>query len=285
MKTSTRAATRPDLVLFPPLDEAGSGGHDVTLDGSPEGSRRRSGPRWAQPVEPSTRDRMLDLTMREVAQVGPAAFNTRTVCTALGIAHPMVHYYFGSRDGLIAEAAHVLYARYVDLLWESVEDAPRDPLARLRTYLAAGVRLSVEMRGWGAVLNYYPFYSNAVADIVAERFQQQHTHLYVRNLAMIAQLVADVWADRITDDAPEPATTDGEAGAALEPHPVLEAIAGHMFTIHGLTVWRAGHVVPSGGTSDIEQFADATVASHLENLVSLIVASRPTDRATHTEDR
>jgi AcrR family transcriptional regulator len=227
---------------------------------------------------------MLELTMREVARVGPAAFSTRTVCTALGIAHPMVHYYFGSRDGLIAEAAHVLYARYVDRLWTAVEDAPRTPIDRLRTFLTAGVRFNVEMRGWGAVLNYYPLYSNAVASIVAERFQEQHTRLYTRNLAMALQLVTDVWADRITD-APPAAVSDGPAAAALVPPPALDAIAGLMFAIHGLTVWRAGHVIPSERDSQDDLLADQVVATHLERLVTLIAAARPTDAPLNTKDR
>jgi AcrR family transcriptional regulator len=226
-------------------------------------------------ARPTTRERMLELTMREVARVGPAAFNTRTVCGELGIAHPMVHYHFGSRDGLIAEAAHVLYARYVDLLWVAVEAAPRAPIERLRAFLATGVRFSVEMRGWGAVLNYYPYYSNAVAGIVAERFQAQHTQLYAHNLAMAAQLVADVWQDRITADAPAAPMVPADSAAALETPPELAAVAGLMFSIHGLTVWRAGHVVAIDGHANVEESADRVVADHLENLVTLIVASRP----------
>jgi hypothetical protein len=41
-----------------------------------------------------------------VAIVGPASFNTAGVCDTLGISYPMVNYYFGNRDGLIAEAGH-----------------------------------------------------------------------------------------------------------------------------------------------------------------------------------
>ena len=261
MATSTRPASPATLSLFPPR-EAG-------VSGVPSAGGVRDGS--------STRDQLLELTMREVAKVGPAAFNTRTVCAELEIAHPMVHYYFGSRDGLIAEAAHVLYARYVDLVWAAAEAAPRVPIERLHAFLRAGLRLSVEMRGWGAVLNYYSFYSSAMADIVAQRHQQDHTALYARNLAMVAQLVSDVWDDRITDGAPRSVT--------LEPRPELDVIAGLMFSLQGLTVWRAGHVVPTDAVPEAEELADQLAAAHLENLVTLIAASRPTDRAPHEEDR
>ena len=218
----------------------------------------------------STRDRMLDLTAREVARVGPGAFNTRTVCAELGIAHPMVHYYFGSRDGLIAEAAHVVYARYVEALWEAVESAPRTPLERLHGYMSAGLRLNVEMRGWGAVLNYYPHFSSAVASVVAERFQSEHTRLYERNLAMTLQLVTDVWAGRITDAPP-----DGSAGS--EDTSAIGAITGLLFGAHGLAVWRAGHLVPTEGGSETERMADAIAAAHLSDLVQRLAAARPPD--------
>jgi AcrR family transcriptional regulator len=264
METSTRADLSDDLMLFPSRREGLPG-----VLSEPEGD-----------TSLRTRDRMLRLTMQEVAAVGPAAFNTRTVCAALDIAHPMVHYYFGSRDGLIAEAAHVLYARYVDLLWAAVEAAPQTALDRLRAFLAAGLRLNVEMRGWGAVLNYYPHFSNTIAAIVAERFQQEHTRLYVRNLAMMARLVGDVWADRITEGAPPEAPV-----TEPQPLPELDAIAGLMFTLHGLTVWRAGHIVPADGCSAPEQFADGIVETHLERLVTLIAASRPRDWSPDEESR
>ena len=244
-----------ELMLLPPLEGGDPASRWLDLGDDPE---------------PSTRDRLLYLTMYEVARVGPAAFNTRTVCAELGIAHPMVHYYFGSRDGLIAEAAHRVYARFLDRLCAAIDAAPRTPVDRLRACLTAGLRLNIEMRGWGAVLNYYPSFSSSVAEVVAERFQDEHTRLYERNLAVIAQLVTDVWVDRVTDvlpDEPEaPSTADQQA---------LETIGGLMFGVHGMTVWRAGHVATGDGTSDVEQAADAIAARYLDNVIALIVASRP----------
>jgi AcrR family transcriptional regulator len=181
----------------------------------------------------------------------------------------MVHYYFDSRDGLIAEAAHLVYARYVAALWEAVEAAPRTPLDRLRTFLSTGLRLNVEMRGWGAVLNYYPYFSSAIAGIVEERFQQDHSRLYEQNLAMTLQLVRDVWEDRITDGAPDRIDPIADRSA-------MEAIAGPLFGVHGLAVWRAGHVIPTEGGSETERAADAIAAAHLEDIVERLAASRPT---------
>jgi len=268
METSSRPAIPAPLSLFAPLHAEGS-----VASSRGQYGRKRS----------DTRKLLIELTMREVAKVGPGAFRTRAICTELGVAHPVVQYHFGNRDGLIAEAAQVLYARYVDLLWEAVEAAPRTPLERLRSFLHTGLHLSIEMRGWGAVLNYYPSYSSAMAVLVAKHLQERHTRLYERNLAMIAQLVADVWADRITDGAPplvEAQVPDGDGPpAVLELRPELAAIAGMLFSLHGLTVWRAGHVpTVEGSESEVERFADQLAAAHIENLIALIAASHPTVR-------
>ncbi|MDA2983645.1 MAG: TetR/AcrR family transcriptional regulator [Actinomycetota bacterium] len=144
--------------------------------------------------EPSNRDRLVYLTMREVAIVGPASFNTAGVCDTLGISYPMVNYYFGNRDGLIAEAGHATYVRYIAKLWAAVEDAPRTPIDRLRAWMQAHLRLNVEIRGWGAVLN-YPRFSSSMEEILDERFGEDHRRNFELNMARLARLILDVWEE------------------------------------------------------------------------------------------
>jgi AcrR family transcriptional regulator len=238
------------------------------------------GPLWEELglSEAATRERILHLTMREVARVGPASFNTRTVCAQLGVTHPIIQYHFGSRDGLIAEAGHLVFVRYVDKQVAAVEAATRTPVDRLRACLTAGLRLSVEIRGWGAVLNYFPFYSSELAGIVAERFEEQHTAAYERSLAMLAQLVLDVLDDRVSDDALGDTTTTAAAGRAvrLADPATLDAITTLSFTMHGLSVWRAGHVsastaLASGGDAEAglaDRIAEMTIGSAIGRLVA-----------------
>lgn len=173
-----------DLVMFPPhVGDPASLWADFTDD-----------------PEPSNRDRLIFLTMREVAIVGPASFNTAGVCDALGISYPMVNYYFGNRDGLIAEAAHATYVRYETKIWQAVEAAPRTPVDRLRAYLYAHLRLNIEIRGWGAVLN-YPIFSASIAQLLDERFGDEHRAHFELNMARLVQLVRDLWSGDITDFA------------------------------------------------------------------------------------
>ena len=266
MPSPTTVDPTRDLMMFPPCAR---GDHDAL---------------WAAldlGAAPSSRDQIVALTMLEVARVGPAAFNTRTICAELGLTHPVIQYHFGSRDALIAEAAHRVYVRYVDKVEAAIDAAPRTPVDRLRAALTAGVSLAREIRGWGAVLNYFPFYSESVAAVVAERFQDQHAQQYERNMMLLLQLVVDVWQDAITaplltDDA---SAASAEALSVLADPEAMAAFARLSFAAHGLAVWRAGHVATKAGSDEqyrsSEALAEAITSRTIEDLVREAVAGRP----------
>ena len=222
--------------------------------------------------EPSNRDRLIYLTMREVAIVGPASFNTSGVCDTLGISYPMVNYYFGNRDGLIAEAAHTTYVRYVAKLWAAVEAAPRTPVDRLRTYLQAHLRLNVEIRGWGAVLN-YPIFSATIAEILDERFGEDHRRHFELNMAHLAQLVRDVWDGAISDAGH--ALDDIPREALLADETLMGAVATLSWGTLGVAVWRSGRHTPSRGISELEEHGHELVATYIENLIRFVTVARP----------
>ena len=266
MTSQTSADRTRELMMFPPCAR---GDHDAL---------------WAAldlGAAPSSRDQIVALTMLEVARVGPAAFNTRTVCAELGLTHPVIQYHFGSRDALIAEAAHRIYVRYVDKVEAAVDAAPRTPVDRLRAALTAGVALAREIRGWGAVLNYFPLYSESVAEVVAERFQDQHTRQYERNMSLLLQLVVDVWQDTVT--APllteDTSAAGAEALSVLAGHEAMAAFARLGFAVHGLAVWRAGHIAARHESDEqyrsAEAIADAITSRTIEDLIREAVAVRP----------
>jgi AcrR family transcriptional regulator len=250
-------ATARDQMIFPPHD--GDDRSSLWLD-------------FGSDPEPSNRDRLIYLTMREVAIVGPASFNTSGVCDALGISYPMVNYYFGNRDGLIAEAAHATYVRYVQKLGVAVEAAPRTPIDRLRAYLHAHLRLNIEIRGWGAVLN-YPIFSTSIAQILDERFGEDHRRHFELNMARIAQLVIDVWEERVTDVNYDVDAIPREA--LLSNAAVLDATAALSWGTLGVAVWRSGRHSPSRGISDLEQLSDQLVDHYIENLIRLVAVAKP----------
>ena len=247
METSSR-----ELMMFPPHDGDDIG--RIWLD-------------FGDDPEPSNRDRLIYLTMREVALVGPASFNTSGVCDTLGISYPMVNYYFGNRDGLIAEAAHVTYVRYVEKLWRAVEAAPRTPIDRLRAYLRAHLRLNVEIRGWGAVLN-YPIFSSTIAQILEERFGEEHRRHFELNMARLARLVVDVWEGQVTDADYD--VDDYPREELLADQAAMDITATLSWGTLGVAVWRSGRHTPSRGVSEIERMGDHFVDVYIENLIRFV---------------
>ena len=249
----------PALMMFPPhLD-----GDEATLwqDFSPDSV-------------PSTREQMVILTMREVALVGPASFNTATVCDALGVSYPMVNYYFGNRDGLIAEAGHATYVRYVDKLWQSVAVAEREPTARFRTFVRAHRRLNIEIGGWGAVLN-YPIFSSSVATLLEDRFGQDHRRHVELYAARLGRLILDLWDDTVSDDR---YTIDEHPREVLGQQTLLEAVTAVSWAMLGGAVWSAGHHTPSRGIPEIEQQTEHLVEAFVEDVLRFALFSRPTEK-------
>jgi AcrR family transcriptional regulator len=246
-----------ELMMFPPHEEGDLPAQWLDFGDDPE---------------PSNRDRLIYLTMREVATVGPASFNTGGVCDTLSISYPMVNYYFGNRDGLIAEAAHVTYVRYVQKLWAAVEAAPRTPIDRLRAYLRAHLRLNVEIRGWGAVLN-YPIFSSTIAQILDERFGEEHRRHFELNMARITRLVIDVWEEEVHDFTYDVDSFPRET--LLADQAAVDATATLSWGTLGVAVWRSGRHSPSRGISELEQMSDALVDTYTENLIRLVTIAKP----------
>ena len=222
--------------------------------------------------EPSNRDRLICLTMREVAIVGPASFNTAGVCDTLGISYPMVNYCRGNRDGLIAEAGHATYVRYIAKLWAAVEDAPRTPIDRLRAWMQAHLRLNIEIRGWGAVLN-YPRFSSSIEEILDERFGEDHRRNFELNMARLARLIIDVWEGDVTDFPYD--VDDFPREALLGSDAVLDITATISWAALGVAVWRSGRHTPSKGITELDRLAERFIDAHTENMITLVIESRP----------
>lgn len=163
-----------------------------------EVTKRRPGRPRADEARPSVKESLLDATIKAVATHGPLAVNARRVCDDAGVMYAAVNYNFGSWNGLLAAASSRVYAEYVDLLWEAVSQAPRDPRERLRAYIQAQIDWARQMPGWGAVFN-YPVSVEEVTKIRVERDSRETVGLFRLNLARLEQLVIDVRENRVTD--------------------------------------------------------------------------------------
>jgi AcrR family transcriptional regulator len=253
METSTAR----DLMMFPP--HLGDDMSSIWLD-------------FGDDPEPNNRQRLIYLTMREVAIVGPATFNTSGVCDTLGISYPMVNYYFGNRDGLIAEAAYTTYVRYLEKLWRAVEAAPRTPVDRLRAYLQAHLRLNVEISGWGAVLN-YPIFSTTIAQILSERFGEDHRIHFELNMARLARLILDLWEDVVTQ--PIYRLDDYPREQLITQQLLMAATAMLSWGTLGVAVWRSGRHAPSQGIRELVEGELRLIDAYTDNLIRTVAQMRP----------
>ncbi|MGU3498177.1 TetR/AcrR family transcriptional regulator [Mycobacterium sp. C31M] len=84
----------------------------------------------------STRDRLLDAAVRCLAEDGWARTTTRRILATAGAHAPDVNYYFGSKDGLLHQAAVHATRRWAQgPLRNAVDLGETDPKARLTAVL------------------------------------------------------------------------------------------------------------------------------------------------------
>lgn len=62
----------------------------------------------------ATRRRLVDATMQTIREQGMARLSARTIAASGSVNQALVFYHFGTVDGLVAEACHVLTAERVD---------------------------------------------------------------------------------------------------------------------------------------------------------------------------
>jgi AcrR family transcriptional regulator len=139
----------------------------------------------------SLRSQLLDKTIELIALHGATDVSARQVCDEVGVTFASVNYNFGTWNGLIAEAGATVYSNYVDLLWNAVNAAPREPEARLLAYIRAQIEWSASYSGWGAVFN-YPFSARTATTIMQEKFGQAHNAKFQLNHARLTRLTIDV---------------------------------------------------------------------------------------------
>jgi len=218
--------------------------------------------------QPSMRLKILYVTFDEVAKSGPGSFNVASVCDRLGITYPMVNHYFGGRDALIAEAAYMVYMRYVDKLWIDVTNAPKNPQDRLAAWIFAQIRETDYMGGWGAVLN-YPLAAREVSVEIREKFGQAMQEGFELNLARLSMLVRDIRSGKVSDgDFSKGPVPRQELLADPELQALLPTVA---WGVIGVSVWLAGQHLPSyESIPELAPMLPRLVDNHVKALISLI---------------
>jgi AcrR family transcriptional regulator len=225
--------------------------------------------KYGNEPQPSMRLKILYVTFEEVAKAGPMSFNVASVCDRLGITYPMVNHYFGGRDALIAEAAHMIYDRYIDRLWEAVEAAPKNPKDRLAAWIVAEIHETREMGGWGSVLN-YPLAAKEVSELIYGSFGQEMTAGFELNLARLGQLILDVRRDEVSGIV---LLRSRLPRTELLTNPVLQSLVPTLaWSTLGASVWFAGQHLPSRKVPEFATMVNVLIDNHVKRMIEFVEA-------------
>jgi AcrR family transcriptional regulator len=216
--------------------------------------------------EPSMREKIILVSIDDLGRVGPATFNVKLVCEALGVSYSLINHHFGNRDELIAEASIRWYETYVQALWKAANAAPRDAEARLRAWLMESVVWASRYSGLAAVMN-YPTASLDVTHLLRDKWQEQLSTFGELNLARLLWLIRELRANEVTDTKLE---IGNLPAVQLRSDPSLMALNASVgWSILGLAVWSAGRHLPTGRVFDENVELQAAVQIHLNNIITI----------------
>jgi len=223
-------------------------------------------------AQPPMRLKILYVTMEEVARTGPGAFNVANVCDRLGITYPMVNHYFGNRDGLLAEAAHMVYERFVDDVWAAVERAPENPRDRLAAWIRAEIAETTAMGGWSSILN-YPLSAREVSQQIYAMHGQQMGEAFELNMARLALLIKDVRGGEVTKVLYRRGRVPrAELLADSELQALVPTIVWSTF---GAAVWTSGQHLPSRKVPELAVHLPNLLEKHIDRVIELVEEASP----------
>ena len=215
----------------------------------------------------SVREEFLERTIVEFGKAGPGAFNPGKIARELGVTVAMINHYFGSRYGLISEAAYVVYARYIDEMFEAITNAPRVPEERLRAWIQTQIAVARRVGAWGMVLN-YPTLALKESLALDPKYRRLMSAKFEVNLARLAQLVLDVKSGTVS---PTEITTESGDVTKFLSNPKIVALGSSIaMSTLGAAVWMAGSHAPSADSEDAHQRAEFVVQSHIDHLVQQV---------------
>lgn len=223
--------------------------------------------RYGDIPQPPMRLKILYVTFEEVTKSGPMSFNVASVCDRLGITYPMINHYFGGRDSLLAEAAHMVYERFVNSVWVAVEKAPKNPKDRLAAWIRAEVEETVALGGWSAVLN-YPLSAKEVSEMIYSTFGQEMRENFELNMARVAILVMDVRRQEVTQVVPSKGRIQRQDFLA-DPE-LREIVPTVMWSTFGAAVWSGGQHLPSRNIPEVASSINLFLENHIAQIVEFV---------------
>jgi AcrR family transcriptional regulator len=202
-------------------------------------------------------------------EAGPVDFNSGNICDLLDLKHPMVNYYFGSRDGLIAEATVYAHRGWSDKLLDAVRKAPKNAEKRLRAYIAAELEWSENMKAMSLLVQ-YPLMSEHVRKIIDKGYALEMRTDFEYHLSMLTTLIIELRSGKNSALNFDKTNFIRAEYVPTNPKEVLAATS-FAWSVHGLSTWRSGY--HSASSKIRKEFATRltekiTIDSHIDNVIA-----------------
>lgn len=214
---------------------------------------------------PSTREKFVALTIDELARTGPYSFNATLICDLLGTTYPMVNHYFGSRDGLVAEAVVTEYRKYVFSMRDAAESAST-PESRLEAWILREMEWTIDHPGIAVVIN-FPHASLEVSSLMMANYAVEMNELFEFNMAIVMQLVLDIQHQTVTPITFKPGALPREE--FMSNRDLVRRASSIGLSTLGMSIWASGQHAPGSRTVETRQWMDDVAAFHIAELVAL----------------
>lgn len=224
---------------------------------------------FGQGAKLGVRQKLVILTALEISHVGILEFNAKNPCATLGAKSSIVNYYFGGRDGLIAEAALFVHDEWIKAVQGSLSKKPADPVKQLKKIIKADLAFASK---WGAMgtLASYPNSSPELRNEYLRQFQSRSQDALEYYLAVLTILIYDARAgnksliDFSIGNLPKHKMRT-HASAFL-------AATSLTWSFHGLSMWSAGKHAPSQNIED-SSVTSLTLEYAKKNHINHVIAS------------
>jgi AcrR family transcriptional regulator len=218
----------------------------------------------------STRDLIILASIDQMTETGPVDFNSGTVCDMLNLKHPMINYYFGSRDGLIAEASIWAYRSWSDKVMTATRNAPKNAEKRLRAYLEASLEWAESMQAV-TVLSQYPVLSKAVKNLIDDSYSLELQSDFEYHIVFLATLIIEMRSGKNSDLDFDKTNYPKVKYFLSHPRELLDA-SSVAWASHGIMMWRSGSHIPTDKlrkdfTTKVSE--DLAMKIHIDNIIEI----------------
>jgi AcrR family transcriptional regulator len=218
----------------------------------------------------STRDLIILASIDQMTETGPVDFNSGTVCDLLNLKHPMINYYFGSRDGLIVEATMWAYRSWSHKVMTATRNSPKNAEKRLRAYLEASLKWADNMQAM-TLLSQYPVLSKTVKTLVEDGYSMELQKDFEYHIVFLATLIIDMRSGKNSDLDFD--LTNYPKGKYFLAHPreLLDA-SSVAWASHGIMMWKGGSHTPTKNlrkdfTTKVSE--DLAMGVHIDNIIAI----------------